>query len=343
MAVDDALDLFGISKEDLSNKDLIKKKYRQLSLKYHPDRGGSDELMKRVNDAKATLDKAKSISVRSSSGGFDWDELNKKYQELGKRIKKILQDGFQPEKYVAYFSKIYNENFKYDITKTFPKENNKRPSYAGFECEFYNKDRTIVFELYISSMLVDATSTTSLGGTDKYISFPLMVIAYGLYKNRKLKVAQRDWKSTNDHKVLHDPTLAFPEKKLEQFKQKAKHRKFTRKDMLTYLTKKLKGTYDGQWVKIPLTDPTPGKIIGDNLKLYLERNVFMRQAGWQPMLFKGVKAVPGGIYVTFPETEETAEYFDNLVSKAQRIKGEDKIIKYVHNELQKYKDEKRNK
>lgn len=329
MSVSDALDLFGMSQSELGDKEAIKKKYRQLSIKYHPDRGGDIEMMKKVNDAKATLDKA---SPGATSSGFDWESMNKKYQELGARIKKLLLDGFKPEKYISYFSKIYNEDFKYEILQTWPRGSERSPSFAGFKSEFFNKDRSIVFELDITSYLANASSSTSLGSADKYISFPLTVTAFGFYNNRKLKVSQRDWKSTSDHKILIDPELAFPRNKLEKFKKTSSTKAFKKKDMITYLTKKLKGSWDGQWVKIPLE--------GDH-KLYLQRSVIMRTAGWSPIVFERFKAVPGGVYITFPETLETAQYFENLVKGTLKKRTGKDMVKYIHDELKKEKQKRK--
>ncbi len=325
MSVNDALTLFDMSASDLGDVNLIKKKYRELSIKHHPDKGGDLETMKKVNDAKITLDKAK---AGSSSGKFDWDAMNKKYQELGKRIKEKLMKDFKSENYTKYFEKIYDEKFDYEQTKEFPKDKDRSPHYAGFQFDFFNKDRSIVFEIYVSANLVESQQTNVLGGGQGNISFPLLVHGYGFYNNRKLKISQRDWKSTSDHDVLTKPELVFPEKKLQQFKTKSKDIVFKKKDMITYLTKKLKGSWDGQWVKIPLKD---------DLKLYLARNVFMRQAGWSPQVFKKWKGVPGGVYVTFPETLETAQYFEGLVKGALKKKSENDMIKYIHGELKKYR------
>ena len=326
MSVNDALTLFSMSASDLGDASLIKKKYRELSIKHHPDKGGDPETMKKVNDAKSTLDKAKAGST--SSGKFDWDAMNKKYQELGKRIKEKLLFDFKPKNYIDYFEKIYDEQFGHEITKEFPKSSDRSPSHAGFQCDFFNRDRSIVFELYVSANLVDAQATKTLGGGYGNISYPLLVHGFGFYGNRKLKVSQRDWKSTSDHDVLTKPELVFPKNKLEKFKAKAKGIVFKKKDMITYLTKKLKGSWDGQWVKVPLKD---------DLKIYFERHVMMRQAGWYVILFKGVRSVPGGVYVTFPETQETAEYFNELVRRSMKKRNADDIIKYVHGELKKYK------
>lgn len=44
-----ACEILGVSQSD--DFEMIKKSYRKLALKYHPDRGGSEEKMKEINDA----------------------------------------------------------------------------------------------------------------------------------------------------------------------------------------------------------------------------------------------------------------------------------------------------
>lgn len=53
MNYSEALKLFGFTGE--FTEENLRKKYLELSKKYHPDMGGSDEMMKAVNTAYDTL------------------------------------------------------------------------------------------------------------------------------------------------------------------------------------------------------------------------------------------------------------------------------------------------
>lgn len=53
MNYSEALNLFGFTGE--FTEENLRKKYLELSKKYHPDMGGSDEMMKAVNTAYDTL------------------------------------------------------------------------------------------------------------------------------------------------------------------------------------------------------------------------------------------------------------------------------------------------
>jgi hypothetical protein len=52
MSIDHALNLFGLSVNDLGDKDLIKNTFRKLVFKNHPDRGGNEEIMKQINQGQ---------------------------------------------------------------------------------------------------------------------------------------------------------------------------------------------------------------------------------------------------------------------------------------------------
>jgi DnaJ-class molecular chaperone len=58
MSVKDALEVFGISTDGLSDKIALKRTYRKLAMQYHPDNGGNEEMAKNINNAYEVLSKA---------------------------------------------------------------------------------------------------------------------------------------------------------------------------------------------------------------------------------------------------------------------------------------------
>lgn len=71
--------------KDIDSLEDLKKQYKKLALKHHPDRGGDEEVMKAINN--------------------EYDELEKELKK-GSNIKDNLDDSFKD---------IINELMKYDI------------------------------------------------------------------------------------------------------------------------------------------------------------------------------------------------------------------------------------
>ena len=80
MNYNDALSIFGLSSN--FTKEELKKRYLELSKKYHPDLNGDEEMMKNVNSAYEVL-KSHKMSSKSTVN----DELMKKYNDLKEKLK----------------------------------------------------------------------------------------------------------------------------------------------------------------------------------------------------------------------------------------------------------------
>jgi curved DNA-binding protein CbpA len=71
-------DILGVSKT--SSQEEIKKKYRELSKMHHPDKGGDEEMFKKINEAYSTLsDPSKRAEydnpVKTYSGGMSAEDV----------------------------------------------------------------------------------------------------------------------------------------------------------------------------------------------------------------------------------------------------------------------------
>jgi curved DNA-binding protein CbpA len=315
MTFDKALEVFGMDAEKAADKLALKKKYRDLAKQHHPDHGGDAKMFREVGDAYEVLSKAK-----ISKSGVDWDAIDAKYRRWGLQIKTSLLSNFRPEIFTVYFKEQSGYDYNYEIIRTFPLEKERSPNYAGFDVEFFTKDRSTVFTMTVHATLSNVINNKSLGHGDD-ISYTVVTTAVGFHLNKKQKMSQRDWKWTNDHSFFRKPEMLFPVKKMKAiFSGKTSNRKFKKRDMETFLEKKLGATFGSQdFVYIPL---------GEDYKLTIYRSVIMKQAAWgiNGIYQKHSRVAMAG-YFSFMEEEETAKIFEKVQKEVMKVKGEAKVKK----------------
>lgn len=350
ITVDAALKLFNLSSSDLSDPTKIKAAYRTAALKAHPDKGGSDEAFKVVNDANEVLNKfagksgstgrSRSTSGSSTSGtssGYsraDFNKMRDEYFELGLKIVGMLKTELKPHVFIDHFNTIYNDSFQYKVVAEFPKPTDSKAhtSVATYILEFFNDSRDIVFKFQLSCHLVDVQHDNSLGGGVGNISYPLGIEAFGFYNNKKMKITQRDYQSTRNHDVLSDPELSFPKAKLEKFKTTSKTKAFKKADMILFLKNKT----DGQWYDNTLSlelSPRP-----DRISLQFRRGTIISTASWDINLFHNGKSVRIP-FAYFAENIITAQFFEELIKNVKKYKDIDSIQSYLSLKIQKFKSE----
>ena len=333
MTVDQALGVLGLTTTDLGDLTKIKKTYKELSKKHHPDTGGTKERQQQLNAAWDTLKKkGKSKSETETRVRF-----KEKWKQTGLSMKTMLLHAYDPATFIRHFNKYTNEKLKSKMTNLRPDVKDRDPHHAGFTAEFYNHDRSLVFELYISSSISDAFRDDKLGFGD--INFPVHMIAYGFFKGKKQKLARSDWKFTSDHSFFKHPEKIFPDKKLKAiFSGKTSARKFARRDMVTYIDKRLKGRFDGTYATIPIIGTSKDPVW---YSLVLFRNVFNRQAAWMfNGIYKGYKRISMTVTVTMPENEDTGQFLYDIQKQIKRMKpkGDENVIKAVNQLIQRYKN-----
>jgi curved DNA-binding protein CbpA len=303
ISLDDALQALNLTKSDLGDESKLKLAFRQAALKAHPDKGGSNEAMRDVNDAYELLKK----QTNRSNSMDDWKRDREETNKLSLQILEILKSKVDYSSFVRYFNSVYDDIFTHKIVKEYPTTNEKYAYHASFEVQFSNPDRSIIFVLQLYCSTTDARRTSSLGSGAGNISFPLGVTAYGFYNNKKLKITQRDWTTTQNHDVLNSPELSFPKAKLEKFKGTSVSKVFKKSDMILYLTKKLGMTWDGQQARV--------KDVPKPLAIVFSRMTMLRTAAWSLNLYENSRWVREQRTVTFPETIETAQKIEDLVKK----------------------------
>jgi len=323
MSVEQALKIFGLNSADIGkDANILKQKYKQLSLINHPDRGGSNDKMAELNNAYELLGKAKFSSTgHSGVKGFDREESYRRYREVGAAVKLQILAKFKPEAFIKHFESLDPAGRKYHFTlkDSFPKEKDRSPYSAGFSGEFSTQDRDTIFEFNVSANLTNVIhgNDGKLGYGD--ISYTLYVTAYGVHGSKRQKLAQQDYKSTKDHASLYKPEMSYPKAKLDKiFSGSTNDRKFSKRDMLAVLKSKLHAdVIDSKEANIPLKD---------DYKLSIYRITFMGTAMWgMHGLYKKYKKINGGPVMSLPETEEIVKWLEHLTKLMKAAKDEDEM------------------
>ena len=214
----DAMDIMGISGEFTS--DDVKKKYKELAIINHPDKGGDSETMKKINNAYDVLKNKTGLSSKTT---FDWDKMDKEYQELANRIVEIVKGAFNPNVFTDYFEKVFGKPFKLEKVKYIgehTKDSYGSPSHAGLNATFDSVDGTMSFNIIADVYLSSIKNSTGLPSPS--MSLPLTATSVGFFNGRKFKLFNSFWKSFKlDAKSFNKPEEFFPEVKLKKhLKQK---------------------------------------------------------------------------------------------------------------------------
>jgi hypothetical protein len=162
------------------------------------------------------------------------------------------------------------------------------------------------------------------------LDMTVFISAVGFFGTREQKLSQRNWKFTSDHKFFKNPDKIFPSAKLKKiFSGSTSKRKFQKRDMIAFLTKKLKARWDGEFVWIPVGISTED--LKGTFHLAVFRSTFMKQGSWgvDGIYEKSRKVSQPKQYASFPETEDIAKMFGDLQKKTKRLKKADQISNMI--------------
>jgi len=339
MSLDQALKVMSLTYDNLGDQDLIKKKYKELALQNHPDRGGSTEAMKNINVAFDILKKSKAVETGpENKGNIFRAAFDEKLRSIVVAVKTALISGFDPGVFIQYFSQFTDKVLEHKFIRIYPEDKHmktaKVPSEVELQSEFFSSDRNTVFQFDVTAYsLYDLIRSGKLGSGD--LSFNLYVNAYVFHENKKHKLGKSDWKFTNDHSFFRQPEKIFPKAKLSKiFTAGGTSRVFSRRDMYAFLQKKLnaKTDYKDQ-AEIPL---------GGDYKLLIFRYVFFKSATWSVTgIYKKYSKIDKSMVVSIPETEAGAMFLADLQKYVMKAgDNEQAIIKRTNEFLRKLKDNK---
>lgn len=251
----------------------IKKKYRELSLKHHPDLGGSHEQMVKINQAKAVLDNPNQQSRQDDyqQGKRDYDQRakereqqRKKNTEGNSKLTKKIKDEMS-SKQAQYLEHI--KKYTGLTARMFFKE---VVNQNGFSLDYkFKLEDGSELTLHISSYAYSTSVLEFLGYSNVYS-----------FKDKKTSKMQKSRYDRFTFEDLKNPEKFFPAKRLKTiFKQKSsptetsKTTKLKKQDYINILIKEFFAKY--QTTPDQYLVPLP-----NDLFVGIYRFTFMKVGAW---------------------------------------------------------------
>ena len=353
MTFSEALNILGVTEEQIKDKTFLKKHWKKLAMQNHPDRGGDMETMQKINVAYDIL-KVEGSSSGSSYTSYDRQkekgredaqrkreqyqqerkEREKKHKDTMAILKKQLNDKFQPLAYQSFFSMCFGGQFEKDTKIS--------DDLYGIliENKFTSTDNRIEINFDFSVLVTDKEKI-------KNQDYKISVWATILIDKKLNKIGRKNIEDF-DMNVLFNPELVFKKAKMKALKKqldgiepksrggktKPKTNKLSKAKMIAFIHSKLttrshiRGSEATFWIDLT-----------DSAQLVLYRMTMRRQVIW---VFNGIyqanKRVAVGPNIVMPETTDTADFLLNLVYKLNKAKGIDKKELVFNKMAQDYKD-----
>lgn len=322
MTLFDAYDVLGLP-QNSNDENLIKKRFKELTLKYHPDLGGTTEDMVRVNQAKDRIDNY--IKNRAPSSytppNNKWDDRMNSYEKKRAEYREvILKTANLVKEILVNNSDIFLEYLAENTNHT------KHPKMLLKETvlvENFLLEYKFKFEDMSDCSLIIRGNISSHSTSE-----PLVVLNYiSEVYNQNLHYKMKKATGTTipiDH--INDPEEFFPRTKLKKiFSATPPQKQFRKTDAEKMVIKELGGKIwaNNNW-SIPVThDPTRVIVIG--------RWVFQKTVTWRVVglyekgrIIAFLKEEPNKSYVFEETLGKTSDvYFSNfrefidLLKKAQ--------------------------
>ena len=277
MSLDDAKKIF-----NFKSGDDVDSAYKKLAMQHHPDRGGSTDMMKKVNAAYDILKKSYGGKQAFSKTSFDdakaeRAESQKRDIELVEKIvgdlSRQVQDALpEYEKHFSPYFKLNKPVFKSDVAKPRSVWDYIR---GGLRITMSNDDNTTYVQLVVK--IYPKMDNKGLGSGGDLTEYEVDYETF-LYHNRKVhKMAKRYAKWNRSSSELLNPESVFPVKKLKTVLAK-KVTKMGKQDFTSGIQLELKKYNIAYWrhtAKFVLEKP-----IKDNIHMELSRSTYNRKGAW---------------------------------------------------------------
>ena len=211
MSASEAEQILGLSGRYTSAQ--VKSSYRKMSLKHHPDKGGSTEMMKKVNAAYEILKKGSSSSSSRRSSSVNMAERT---EQVEKQLDKVMRSA--TKEIIRRMKKFTGLSFK---IKSFDMERSLKPLKVLAEMKLIAKNNDGGYDNIWFSMKTVIPDSSFLPGYSTLVQVWIDGSHDGgEYFEKRLHSDSVRWKQIEFIKV--DPKELIPEKMVKDHYQKYK-------------------------------------------------------------------------------------------------------------------------
>ena len=211
MSASEAEQILGLSGRYTSAQ--VKSSYRKMSLKHHPDKGGSTEMMKKVNAAYEILKKGSSSSSSRRSSSVNMAERT---EQVEKQLDKVMRSA--SKEIIRRMKKFTGLSFK---VKSFKMERSLKPLKVLAEMKLIAKNEDGGYDNIFFDMKTVIPDSSFLPGYSTLVQVWIDGSHDGgEYFEKRLHSDSVRWKQIEFIKV--DPKELIPEKMVKDHYQKYK-------------------------------------------------------------------------------------------------------------------------
>lgn len=300
LSYSEALSILGLDSGEEITPDKVKKAYRSASMKAHPDRGGSDADMQRVNAAYALL---KNTSAKGR--GAPKQDV---YADARVMAKSYLER-FDVSTYTSYLTDLFGVDLASQDSY------NETRYGASKLVEWASQDRETVIRIIMSFGYSSFSRAKSLGSSQQegeLIPGNMSIGVEILHNRKKMKINKSDYSMTNQADVLTDPSIVFPASKI---KKKLDIGNATPQDGATEMKKRdFITTLKNKFTEGDMVKGDTYQIRKNGVIIQGTRTTWARKGVWQfniwPKELRNNKYFP-----MMPETDKALEIILNMIAE----------------------------
>jgi len=223
MSYQEALSALGLSAG--FSADDLKAAYKKAAIVNHPDRGGSEEMMKKVNAANDMLKKRAGSGSSLQNDIFNdmkarTAKVEKWRERFGPIIIQQLMNDFDKDAYIKFFENASGRKFFAEVTPELPISPRTWAHSWSFSvnAKIHDQNNDTVLNLMFSVESIEAMTAQEkqLGGGADEVSYPMSLYMTAYHNGRNQKFKQRYWEANKKHSILSNPSELLPAAKVKK-------------------------------------------------------------------------------------------------------------------------------